>query len=64
MRALKSMSKCEIEILQTYESTLGDCFNIEQRILSEHAGSRVYRRWSTELFEIDVLNGKNVKDFS
>lgn len=55
---LKCQSQKEIEILDYKEMTLVEAYRIEQEILEKYENSRVYRNWSTELFDRDVLNGK------
>jgi len=42
---------------------LEDVYNLEQSILSEFVQYRILRPWTTELFEIDVLNGQSLTDY-
>jgi hypothetical protein len=57
---LRNLSKngfIESEILMTLETTLEEAYNIEQYILEKHSADRVFRQWSTELFNTNVLVG-------
>lgn len=53
--SLKNVSNNEIEVLQLVKTTLLNAYNIEQEILQEFSAHRVHYRWSTELFDVDVL---------
>lgn len=63
LSSIRSQSKQNVEVLSTYESTLIDVYNLEQSILSEFVQHRILRPWTTELFEIDVLNGQSLTDY-
>ena len=61
-RNIKSESKKEVEVIDTLKTSLFDAYQLEQSILGKYDDYRMYRRWSTELFSKDVLNGKSLKD--
>lgn len=61
LRAIKSESKHEVEVVDTLKTSLYEAFQIEQFVLDEHDDYRTYRRWSTELFTQNVLNGISLK---
>ena len=48
-----------IEILKEWKDSLYSCFHKEQKILSDNQKFRRYEKWSTELFDRDVLNIDN-----
>lgn len=52
--SIKSQSKKEVDIIYTREYNLYNGFQIEQQILNDFKEYRVLRRWSTELFEMDI----------
>jgi len=60
INSLKSKAKqfseiINIEILNTKNDTLFNCFKMEQHILQENAKFRIFKKWSTELLtHIDV----------
>lgn len=62
MRSLKSISKEDVLLLQTKQTTLYECFLIEQDILEKNKAFRIRKEWSTELFSQDVLKDINIKD--
>jgi hypothetical protein len=53
----------DLEILKSFETTLENAFTIEQKILEKYTEYRIHRRWSTELFNKDVLEGLDLKSF-
>lgn len=55
VKSIRWESKAEPEVLKTYRTTLIQAFSIEQRLLERFAEFRISRRWSTELFDRDVL---------
>jgi hypothetical protein len=61
--SIKNISKREVTVLQTFECTLEEAYKTEQRILTEFAEFRTFRRWSTEVFTKDVLDGLSIKSF-
>ena len=62
LRGIKSASKKEVEIVDTLETSLFHAYQLEQSILRKYDDYRIYRRWSTELFSRDVLDGKRLED--
>ena len=62
LKSLKSLFKLEVSLIDTFEGTLQQVYNIEQSILNANNDSRIYTKKSTELFKYDVLNSslKNV----
>lgn len=61
VRSIKSSSKKSVDIILTKEYNLLDAFNIEQSILQENMNDRTYRKWSSELFEVDIM--KNIEHY-
>jgi hypothetical protein len=57
LKSIKSLSGKEVELLDCEERTLKQAYEKEQAILEQHKEHRTYRRWSTEVFSQDVLNG-------
>jgi len=58
MRGIKCKAKDFIknmDLIWTIEDTLYNCFKKEQEILEKYKDSRVYFKWSTELFNKNVL---------
>ncbi|PGT10249.1 GIY-YIG nuclease family protein [Bacillus cereus] len=58
VKSLKFASKQEVMVLDTKELNLLEAYKLEQYILHLHNDKRVYLKWSTEVFDSDVLNGK------
>ena len=56
LKSIRSQSKQEVVILDSFVGTLERVFLFEQRILQKYKEHRISRYWSTELFDIDVLN--------
>jgi hypothetical protein len=59
INAIKSKSKGEIlQVNQTLvmSSTLYECYLLEQKILSDFASLRIFKPWSTELFQVNIEN--------
>lgn len=54
---LKSTSGLEVKLLSYKKMKVIDAFRLEQDILEKYRDNRVYRVWSTELFDYDILNG-------
>lgn len=63
LRSIKSESKREVKVIDTYTTTLRNAFDIEQKILSDFAEDRTFRRWSTEVFDKDVLRGGTIESY-
>lgn len=59
LRSLKSASKKTVDIVLSKECGLLEAFIVEQSILKENIENRTYRKWSTELFDTDIL--ENIK---
>lgn len=58
MRGIKCKAKGfikKIDILWTIEDTLYNCFKKEQEILNKYQENRVFMKFSTELFDKDIL---------
>ena len=55
IRSIKSESKKSVNIVLVKNCNMQHAFNIEQNILKENYSYRTYRKWSTELFEIDIF---------
>lgn len=58
MRGIKCKAKGfvkSMDLLWTSENTLYNCFKKEQEILSKFKDNRVYLKWSTELFDRNIL---------
>ena len=62
LKSLKSLFKLEVSLIDTFEGSLQQVYNIEQSVLKTYNDSRIYTKKSTELFNYDVLNSsiKNV----
>ena len=61
IRSLKCKAgKCgeplKIEVVSVSNAALYDCFLQEQKILNDNANHRIYRAWSTELFNKNVFS--------
>ena len=59
IKSLKSKSKGfikDVEILFENEMKLIDSYNMECEILSKYIDYRIYRKWSTEIFNKNVLD--------
>jgi len=56
--ALKHRSRKDVMVLDCIEMTIGEAYRLEQAILEKYKENRVYRRWSTELFDCDILDGR------
>jgi len=54
-KAKRFNEKIVIETVKVWDKNLYDCFREEQEILNKYKKDRVYRRWSTELFDRDIL---------
>lgn len=61
LKAIKSKSKQEIEVVDTMKTSLFDAFQLEQSILNEFDDYRINGKWSTELFTKDILSGTSLK---
>lgn len=66
IRYLKSKAKTcgqllTFQILEVLPLPLYDCFKTEQKILTIFKDRRLFRKWSTELFSIDILQNKSLK---
>lgn len=62
IRSIQSMSKQPVDVIDTFESNLENVWKIEQSILNKFKENRISRRWTTELFDIDILNGSLSKE--
>lgn len=62
VKSLKSLFKTDIEVLDTFEGSLKQVYEIEQKVLNDFKDARVYTQKSTELFKYDILKSsiKNV----
>ncbi|WP_442637959.1 GIY-YIG nuclease family protein [Rossellomorea marisflavi] len=60
IRAIRSMSKEEVTLIKKLDGTLYDSYRIESKILEEFEQYRVKEEWSSELFEVDILLGKDL----
>jgi hypothetical protein len=59
IKSLKSRSKGfikSVEILFEKEMKLIDSYNTESKILNDNIDNRIYKKWSTELFNKNILN--------
>lgn len=59
VKSLKSRSKGfikNVEILFEKEMKLIDSYNTESKILNDNTDNRIYKKWSTELFNKNILN--------
>lgn len=63
IKSLKSESKKEITLLDTLELPLYEAYKIEQELLNLYANNRVYTRWSTELFDTNILRNISLKEY-
>jgi len=66
IKYLKSKAKkynqlLNIKIVSFLERPLYECFTQEQAILKTYKDVRVFRRWSTELFSIDLLQNTTLE---
>lgn len=59
IKTVKCSSRKDVEVLLTHTCTLLEAYEIEQNIIEEFKEHRVYRPWSTELFQINILKGTN-----
>jgi hypothetical protein len=57
--SIKSTSKQDVILLQSSSSNLFDVYKMEQFILYTYKDYRILRPWTTELFEVDVLQQHN-----
>lgn len=67
INSLKSISKNyiqQVEIIQSLLCTLENAFELEQYLLDLYSEHRLYRRWSTELFNHDVLSDTLLSDLA
>lgn len=62
LSALKFKSKSEVKLIQSYKTTLYEAYIIEQHLLKHFKKNRIKTKWSTELFDTDVLKGTNLKN--
>lgn len=54
-KQLRSSSKKQVQVLDSFACTLGEAFELESMILDKFQDTRVRRSWSTELFSADIL---------
>jgi hypothetical protein len=69
IKSLKFLSKKngqprKFEIIDELNLSLYEAFQLEQKILSTHKQYRIFRRWSTELFSVDLLQGISLEVFA
>ena len=62
LRNIRSESKKEVTVVQTFDCFLKEAYLTEQYILNKFAEFRIIRRWSTELFSNDVLINLSIED--
>lgn len=55
-KAKRFNTKLQFEIINYKQSILYEMFNNEQKILKDFDQFRIYRRWSTELFNTDIYD--------
>lgn len=55
LASIQSNSKQPTSLIKTWDLPLREAYREEQRILAIHASRRIARRWSTEVFDGDVL---------
>lgn len=55
VRSLRSLSKEKVVIIQSYNCSLYEAYQIEEKILNQFNEHRCRTSWSTELFNVDVL---------
>ncbi len=53
-KAKKSGELIDIEILNIKEASLYEVFRLEQKIIEQNKNSRIYTKWSTELFNKNI----------
>lgn len=63
LRSIKSESKKEVEVLDTFNTTLLNAFKLEQYLFDLYKDHRTYRNWSTEIFSKNVLE-KSLQEYS
>lgn len=63
VKDMRNKSAEPVEVLQTFECTLEQAYTLEQKILERFKESRVFRSWSTELFDKDVLGDSTLDQF-
>ena len=61
INAIKSKSKAEVVVIDTYTTTLYSAYLIEQEILKTYKKYRILTEYSTEVFSYDVLDGRILK---
>lgn len=64
IRALRSVSKENVEIIQIYKCSLYKAYLIEKMILNDFEIDRIKLDWSTELFKSNVLYGQDLEKLS
>ena len=65
LKSLKSIfNKVVPEVIQTYQTSLYNAYQIEQKILKENKEYRFYTKQSTELFSFNILQNQTLKDYS
>lgn len=61
INAIKSKTKAEVVVIDTYTTTLYSAYLLEQEILKTFKKYRILTEYSTEVFSSDVLNGRILK---
>lgn len=61
INAIKSKSKAEVVVVDTYTTTLYSAYLLEQEILKTFKKYRILTEYSTEVFSSDVLEGRILK---
>lgn len=62
LRSLRSKAKKEVTLISSVYGNLYQAYKTEQFILEDYSQHRVYTKFSTELFNIDILKGSELKD--
>lgn len=63
LKSLKSLFKSDYELLDSEETTLYEAWLIEQNILEDFKEYRVFSKQSSEIFNVNILEGIELKSF-
>ena len=64
LKSIRSESKEDVLLIDTFESSLFIVYTLEQYLFSQFRDHRCYMQWSTELFSIDILNNSKLQDYA
>lgn len=64
LKSIKSESKENVSLIDTFESSLFAVYKLEQYLFGKFQKYRCYKQWSTELFNIDILSNSRLQDYT